>query len=644
MKLKDKVLRPIIAVSVISILAVLITVVIVFSMYVDDSIKGQMDIVGKSLANQIEQLVTQSEGCARLVSKEADLIEAIQSRDEDAILLIANKLQDENGVRQMVITDASGTVLVRTNDSTKKGDNISEQPNIAKALSGTTVTSFEKGSDFAMAICTGVPVYNKQGEAIGAICTAYPLDEEIFVDRCKDIYGAEITIFSGGERVATTVVNSNGSKAVGTMAADNIIKTVIEQGESYLGRAKILKKEAFVKYQPLLSADGSVSGMIFNGQLTDVKVTMVIRFLLQGLLVGVVLIGIGIYVGLRSSDKIVKPIYEMVGAANRIAIGDVDLQLDIKTGDEIEDLAEAFNQMIDASQMQADIIKTIANGDFSIDVELRSQHDVVGEALQTMLDTNNEVYKKIYEVAEQVASGAEQVEAGALVLAESTAEQSVSVEKLLVSVEQVSERTSESALTAGEAAQIGAEIETRAEGGMGQMDRMISAVKEINQASSGISNVIKVIQDIAAQTNLLSLNAAVEAARAGQQGKGFAVVAEEVRILASKSSDAVKDSQTLINNTMEKAQIGSKIAEETAQSLVKIIDSISESTVMIGDIASNAGQQAESIKSINISVTSVVEAVHSVSALVEETAASSEQMNSNAHLLRELMGQFILRA
>ena len=371
---------------------------------------------------------------------------------------------------------------------------------------------------------------------------------------------------------------------------------------------------------------------------------MVIKFLLQGLLVGVVLIGIGIYVGLRSSDKIVRPIYEMVGAANRMALGDVDFQLNINTGDEIEDLAEAFNKMIDASQMQADIIKTIADGDLSIDVQLRSQHDVVGEALQAMLDTNNEVYKKIYEVAEQVASGAEQVEEGALVLAESTAEQSISVEKLLVSIEQISERTTQSAHAAGEAAQIGSEIETNAEGGRGQMDRMIGAVKEINQASSGISNVIKVIQDIAAQTNLLSLNAAVEAARAGQQGKGFAVVAEEVRVLASKSTEAVSDSQALINNTMEKAQIGSKIAEETAQSLVKIIDSISQSTVMIDDIASNAGQQAESIRSINVSVTSVVEAVHSVSALVEETAASSEQMNTNAHLLRELVGQFTLRA
>ena len=622
----------------------LITVVIVFSMYVDDSIKGQMDIVGKALACQIEQLINQSELGTRSASKDPDLIDAVQSKDVDSVLLIANKLQHENGVKQMVITDANGTVLVRTNDVTNNGDSISEQPNIAKALSGTTVTSFEKSSEFAMAICTGAPIYSKQGEVIGAISTAYRLDEEAFVDKCKDIYDAEITIFSGGERVATTVVDGDGMRTIGTMAADNVIKTVIEQGDSFLGKAKILEKEAFVKYQPLLSADGSVSGMIFNGQHTDVKNTVVIRFLLQSLLVGAVLIGIGIYAGLRSSNKIVRPIYEMVGVANRIAIGDVDLQLDINTGDEIEDLAEAFNKMIDATQKQADIIKTIAGGDFSVDVELRSQHDVVGEALQTMLDTNNEVYKKIYEVADQVASGAEQVEEGALVLAESTAEQSLSVEKLLVSVEQISKRTSQSAQAAGEAVQIGSEIETRAEGGMGQMDRMIVAVKEINQASSGISNVIKVIQDIAAQTNLLSLNAAVEAARAGQQGKGFAVVAEEVRILASKSSEAVKDSQTLINDTMEKAQIGSRIAEETAQALVKIIDSISDSTVMIDDIASSADQQEESIKSINISVTSVVEAVHSVSALVEETAASSEQMNSNAHLLRELVGQFTLRA
>ena len=176
------------------------------------------------------------------------------------------------------------------------------------------------------------------------------------------------------------------------------------------------------------------------------------------------------------------------------------------------------------------------------------------------------------------------------------------------------------------------------------MDEMTTAVREINQASQSISKVIKVIDDIAFQTNILALNAAVEAARAGQHGKGFAVVAEEVRNLAAKSAEAAKDTGGLIANSMEKAELGARIANDTAASLTEIVTGISESNQLISDIASASEQQADGISVINSSIDQVAQVVQQNSATAQESAAASQQMSGQSDMLQQLISQFKLKS
>ncbi len=175
------------------------------------------------------------------------------------------------------------------------------------------------------------------------------------------------------------------------------------------------------------------------------------------------------------------------------------------------------------------------------------------------------------------------------------------------------------------------------------MDDMIKSVKDINEASQSIGKVIKTIDDIAFQTNILALNAAVEAARAGQHGKGFAVVAEEVRNLSAKSAQAAKDTESLIEDSMQKAQHGVQIAGETASSLSEIVSGINQSSALITEIARASEEQSMSISQINTGIDQVAKVVQQNSATAEESAAASEEMSSQSAVLQELISQFKLR-
>ena len=359
--------------------------------------------------------------------------------------------------------------------------------------------------------------------------------------------------------------------------------------------------------------------------------------------VTVVGIAVSIILGIYISRVIGKPLRLMSDIAKKLAVGEIDLKIEITSKDEIGELADAFRLLVDSTRAQVSATRRIADGDLTAEIKVRSEKDELGKGLSELTHNLNELVVSIVTSADQVSSGADLVSGSSVALSQGATEQASSVQELTASLETISEQTNLNARNAEKANTLAVNAKSNAEKGNLQMDEMLQAMKEINVSSANISKIIKVIDDIAFQTNILALNAAVEAARAGQHGKGFAVVAEEVRTLAAKSANAAAETTEMIENSIKKVEAGTKIANETAGALNQIVDEVSNAAELVGAIAAASQEQKSGIEQINQGIQQVSKVVQTNAATSEESAAASEELSSQAAQLKEIVSVFKLR-
>ncbi len=343
------------------------------------------------------------------------------------------------------------------------------------------------------------------------------------------------------------------------------------------------------------------------------------------------------------ASNLSKPIMQAVAMAKEIAKGHFDKRLNSRSEDEVGQLSVALDNMAAMLKGHADVAEKIASGNLNQSVALAAQDDQLGLALQKMLQDLNQLVSEIKGRADIIGANSDVVSALSHDLASGATQSAASVTEISATVVQIAAQISQSADRADQANSISLESAKSASNGNGLMEELQVAMTEIETAGNDINEFIKVIDSIAAQTNLLALNAAIEAARAGEQGRGFAVVADEVRKLAARSAEAVQQTSVLVGTSKEKTRKGIQLSSQTSEALQTIVGNTNNVASLVGEISSASSQQSQGAEEVRIGIQQIDEVSHQNSETSEKCAQASNELAQQAAQLTALVGRFVLK-
>ena len=349
--------------------------------------------------------------------------------------------------------------------------------------------------------------------------------------------------------------------------------------------------------------------------------------------------------------KSLQPLGKLAEESDKLANGNFDIKVSYAQEDEIGRLVKSFNNIVKrlnyvVSDLQAKLT-AFAQGDFGS--EIKEDENYQGDfrpiltSLQDISTSLNGTLKNVHTSSSEVSGSADQVSSMAQRISEGTTKQASSIAELSKTMEDITEQIRHTTKQAEKAQQLGVVSGSHVETSNQKMTDMQGAMEEITEKSKEISKIIKTIDDIAFQTNILSLNAAIEAARAGEAGKGFAVVADEVGNLAKKSQEAAQNTSLLIEETIGAVQKGAKFTEETAEALQSVSESTNQVNDLIEEISKASEEESAGVSRLSEGLQEISAVVQENSATAEESAATAEELSAQANLMNDLISKFKTR-
>lgn len=362
---------------------------------------------------------------------------------------------------------------------------------------------------------------------------------------------------------------------------------------------------------------------------------------------------VAMFVSMRISGFVAKlfaePLSKVKDASAELAKGNLDINIAAMYPDEIGEMTDSFEEAAKMIKLYITelnrVLGEVASGNFNVatEVEFKGDFKELDEAIVTITNSLSETLGNIYEASEQVSFGAKQMAESAQSLAEGATDQAGSVEELTATIQNITEAVVNSSEKANKSYRDAEAFKAEAEQSNEDIKKLKLAMERINDTSKEIANIIAAIEDIASQTNLLSLNASIEAARAGEAGRGFAVVADQIGKLAADSANSAINTKKLIEHSIMEVERGNEITVKTTAEIEDVIKGIQVLAAATSEISELSATQADSMKQLELGVEQISEVIQNNSAAAQESSATSEELSAQSDSLESLVSQFVLK-
>lgn len=594
----------------------------------------------RNLAEDMGMTARLSNESATLEDKQAIVDERVKAYD-----LERGNILDTSGVSIFTGTDYSDRDYFK---AAMQGESYVSEPLISKTTG-------------ELSIIIAAPLWKDGVKGTEVVGVVYLVPEETFLNDIMVAInvsenGSAYMLDSQGNVIAhknmDLVVNKDNS--IEDAKTDSSLKSVakLEQkmvdGKFGFGTYRYGGVKKFMAYTPIENSNSW--SIAITAPISDFNIETILGIVIT-VVIMIASIAVAVVMVRKLADNIGTPITQCAKRLEELAEGDLHTEVpQITSEDETLTLANATQDIVNGMQkMIGDVeylLGEMAANNF--DVHSQAAEFYVGDfedilvAIRQINQSLSGTLSHIREAADQVGLGAQQLAESGQALAEGATDQAASIEELLATVNDVTEQVGRNTQGAAATSQKAEDIGRQARTSSSYISEMTMAMQKINDASMEIANIIQTIEEIADQTNLLSLNASIEAARAGEAGRGFAVVAGEIGHLANQSSEAVVDTRKMIEAALAEVESGNQIADDTAKALQDVIHGIAEIVEAVEQVAENSNEQNESMQQINIAIEQISGVVQSNSASAEESSATSEELSAQATELNELIDKFQL--
>ncbi len=606
---------------------------------------------------------------AMLMAHEQNLARAVLARDHQQVMLLSEQAMKEAGSDFMTVTDEKGTVVGRGH-SKKWQDSVLNQETVVKALQGTPSVAIVAGTVVPFTIRASQPIIY-EGKLVGTLSIGTSLVTPPYLDWLKKLSGMDVTIFKGDTRAMTTIMK-DGKRAVGTkLQSPEIVEAVLQRGELVFAQNNILGVAYKSAYWPVKAADGTIAGMWFVGMPLNKLMALENKAVTTASWVAVALLAVQLLISVAIGLRVSAPVRKITRYVRDVAGGKKDAVLDVHSRDDMGELAgslrgmvEKQDQLMRESVEKADEARKKAEEAANAMEEARRAQQQAEQARRDgMISAAGQiegVVDKLNAAINDIGAQVERSDEALSHAASRLAETATAMEEMNSSVLEV-------AKNAGLAADVSTSTRQKATDGAAVVSQSVAGIQEVQSQSlalkddmvqldehaKAINQIMSVISDIADQTNLLALNAAIEAARAGEAGRGFAVVADEVRKLAEKTmtstievSNAIKAIQTSTDqSTQQVEQAVRNIAQATefsnksGESLQEILQMVEHTADEVHAIATASEEQSAASEEITRSIAEVNSITSSTSEAMREAAKGLESLRRRSQDLIRLIDE-----